>query len=84
MKLISRRALSTRNKALPGSCGNPVISPGDPAFYPIVLLRSPDKSTIWLLTDLVRGRGHEIIEGLNDSSPGPAHQTRRTGSRWPL
>ena len=47
-----RRALSTRNKTLPGSCGNPVISPGDPAFYPVVLLRSPDKNTIWLLTDI--------------------------------
>ena len=47
-----RRSLSTRDKSLPYSLGSPRISPGDSVFLPVVLLRSPDKSTLWLLTDI--------------------------------
>lgn len=64
-----RRSLSTRDKSLPYSLGSPRISPGDSVFLPVVLLRSPDKSTLWLLTD-IHEFNHDRAYGLRYTACG--------------
>jgi len=76
MKLISRRdherllakgrerhALINRNHSLFYASVLPVVTPTAPVFFPIVLLLSPDKSGLWLLSD-IDALNHDRAYGL--------------------